>query len=87
MNMKPTPWWKCAILLASLLGVAAGAAQKKDMPKEDVVELPAIGQGLCVANVFQSNMVLQRDKPLSIWGWADPGEEVTVSFAGQQARA
>ena len=57
------------------------------MPKEDVVEVPAIGQGLCVANVFQSNMVLQRDKPLNIWGWAEPGEEVTVSFAGQQAAA
>jgi len=23
-------------------------------------------------------MVLQRDRPLPIWGWADPGEEVTV---------
>ena len=57
------------------------------MPKEDVVEVPAIGQGLCVANVFQSNMVLQRDKPLNIWGWADPGEEVIVSFAGQEVPA
>ena len=28
-------------------------------------------------------MVLQRDKPISIWGWANPGEKVTVSFAGQ----
>jgi len=37
MNMKPMPWLKCVILLASLLGVAAGAAEKKDMPKEDVV--------------------------------------------------
>ena len=57
------------------------------MPKEDVVEVPAIGQCLCVANVLQSNMVLQRDTPLNIWGWADPGEEVTVSFGGQQAPA
>lgn len=57
------------------------------MPKQDVVDVPAIGPGLCVANVFQSNMVLQRDKPLHIWGWADPGEEVAVSFAGQEVRA
>ena len=75
------------MLLAILAVVAAGAAAEKPMPKEDVVEVPAIGQGLCVANVFQSNMVLQRDKPLNIWGWADPGEEVTVSFGGQQAPA
>lgn len=60
-------------------------AQK--MPKEDVIEIPAIGDGLCVSNVFQSNMVLQRDKPISFWGWAKPGEEVTVSFAGQSASA
>ena len=86
MNKRRTSWLKCVMLLAILAVVAAGAAEKKAMPKEDVVEVPAIGQGLCVANVFQSNMVLQRDKPLNIWGWADPGEEVTVSFAGQQAR-
>ena len=57
------------------------------MPREDVVQDPAIGKDLCVSNVFQTNMVLQRDKPLNIWGWAEPGEEVTVSFAGQQAKA
>lgn len=27
-----------------------------------------------------NNMVLQRNKPLQIWGWADKGEKVTVSF-------
>jgi sialate O-acetylesterase len=34
-------------------------------------------------NVIGSDMVLQRDLPVPIWGWADSGEEVTVSFAGQ----
>lgn len=29
--------------------------------------------------------VLQRDKPLTIWGWADEGEKVRVRFAGQEA--
>ncbi|MBT3202577.1 MAG: hypothetical protein HN350_21975 [Phycisphaerales bacterium] len=33
--------------------------------------------------MFQTNMVLQRDKPASVWGWAAPGEKVTVSFSGQ----
>jgi len=28
-------------------------------------------------------MVLQRDKDIKIWGWALPGETVTVSFMGQ----
>lgn len=85
--MKHTLRCATALLLASLGGVAAFAAQERAMPKQDVVDVPAIGSGLCVANVFQSNMVLQRDKPLNIWGWAEPGEEVTVSFVGQEARA
>ncbi len=37
--------------------------------------------------VFSDNMVLQRDKPLKIWGWADPQEAVTISFNGQQVKA
>ena len=31
-------------------------------------------------SVFGSNMVLQSDVPVPVWGWADPGEEVTVRF-------
>ncbi|MCF7956755.1 MAG: sialate O-acetylesterase [Phycisphaerae bacterium] len=57
------------------------------MPLENVVRVAAIGDGLCVSNVFQSNMVIQRNKPINIWGWAAPGEKVTVSFAGQSADA
>lgn len=33
---------------------------------------------------FSDNMVLQRDMPLKIWGWADPDQDVEVSFAGQK---
>src|SRR5215470_12154470 len=36
-------------------------------------------------SVLGSHMVLQRDKPLPVWGWADPGEEVKVEFAGKEA--
>jgi len=31
-------------------------------------------------SVIGSHMVLQRDKPLPIWGTADPGEAVTIQF-------
>ena len=30
--------------------------------------------------IFSSNMVLQRDKPVTIWGWADPGTKVSVQL-------
>ena len=33
--------------------------------------------------VIGSNMVLQRDQPVPIWGWAAANEKVSVSFAGQ----
>lgn len=35
--------------------------------------------------VVGHNMVLQRDMAVPIWGWADPGESVTVRIAGQEA--
>ena len=42
------------------------------------VRLPAL---------FGDGMVLQRDQPLPVWGWADAGEEVTVSFRDQSQTA
>ena len=35
--------------------------------------------------VIGSDMVLQRDVSIPIWGWADAGEEVTVTLNGQAA--
>jgi len=35
--------------------------------------------------IFGDHMVLQRGMPVPVWGWADPGEQVTVSFGGQTA--
>ena len=37
--------------------------------------------------VIGSQMVLQREKPLKIWGWADTGEKVTVECAGSKETA
>lgn len=33
------------------------------------------------------HMMLQRDKPIRIWGWADPEEQVTVLFQQREYRA
>ena len=35
--------------------------------------------------VIGDHMVLQQDKPLPVWGWADPGEEVTVTLGANNA--
>lgn len=37
-------------------------------------------------NLFSDNMVLQQGMKVTVWGWADDGEEVTVSFRGQTVK-
>lgn len=73
----------------ALLAVVAlcGMTLPGQMPKADVIVVPAVGDGLCVSNVFQSNMVLQRDKPIAIWGFAAPGEPIAVTFDGERQTA
>ena len=58
-------------LLAVLISITAASARAD-------VRLPAI---------FSDHMVLQRDALVPVWGWADAGEKVTVSIAGQTKTA
>jgi sialate O-acetylesterase len=37
--------------------------------------------------VFSDHLVLQRNCPIPVWGWAAPGSAVSVTLAGQTARA
>jgi|GEM_PF-3502978 len=34
--------------------------------------------------IFDDNMVLQRNKPISIWGWVIPNENLLSGFTGKQ---
>lgn len=36
--------------------------------------------------VFGSHMVLQREKPLVLWGWAEPNETISVSIGPDESR-
>ena len=58
---KSTLFTVASLLAAAVTGMSNAAAQEKEMPKSDVVDIPAIGKGLCVSNLFQTNMVLQRE--------------------------
>ncbi len=53
---------------------AAGAFVLGQAAVQAEVKLPS---------VFSDHMVLQQGQRLPVWGWADPGEAVTVSVAGQ----
>jgi len=77
------------VLLVAAIASQGPAAEKdtKKMPRRDVIEFPSVGDGLCVHNLFQTNMVLQRDKPIVIWGWGVAGEKVTVTLGDKKQTA
>jgi sialate O-acetylesterase len=58
------------LLCALVFCVASASSARAD------VKLPS---------VIGSHMVLQRDRPLPIWGWANAGEEVTVTLDSGKA--
>jgi sialate O-acetylesterase len=66
----------------SVLAVFAAArlASAADTP-------PAASPVLTLAPLFGDHAVLQRDKPVPVWGHAAPGDSVTVTFHGRTAKA
>ena len=50
-----------------------------------LVVVPATA--LQMGTPFTDGAVLQRGVPVPVWGWAEPGSEMQVSFAGQVKRA
>lgn len=56
--------------------IACAAAVTSVVPAQAEVRLP---------RYFTDNMMLQRDQPVRVWGWADAGEEVRVTIAGKSA--
>ena len=46
-----------------------------------------LSAGVRLPRLVGDHMVLQRERPIPVWGWADPGERITVSFAGKTVTA
>ncbi len=69
--MRTSKAWLFVVVAAWVVGIVAAAAPA-------AVRLPSI---------FGDDMVLQREMPVPVWGWADAGEKVTVKFAGQEKTA
>jgi sialate O-acetylesterase len=62
----------CTLILSLFAWINAVAADKAPLP--------------FVSPMFGDNMVLQRGKPNTIWGWSKPGQEVRVEIAGHTAK-
>src|SRR5437868_3199211 len=72
--MRSNPVRRIAFLIASLLAATLASA----VGARANVTLP---------DVISDSMVLQRGVAVPVWGTADPGEVVTVRFAGQTKKA
>ena len=57
---------RCFALLVVVMSMSISMSARGD------VELPAI---------FSDHMVIQRNQPVKVWGWADPGQEVICRIA------
>jgi len=77
---KRTAFAAIAGMVALFLGSGAYAAEP--LPKN---EASPAGKGFLLHSLFQSNMVVQRAKPIAVWGWSMPGDKITVTFAGKTA--
>jgi sialate O-acetylesterase len=74
-RMRSTAFFRVAMMaIASLPGIC---------PAEE----PAPAGALKLHAIFSSHMVIQRDKPITIWGWAGPGQTVSVQLGGEKAEA
>jgi sialate O-acetylesterase len=64
---------------------APGERGQMANPQLDIDDVSVTRLTCGLADTFSDHMVLQRDKPVPIWGWAKTaGQSVTVNFNGQQ---
>lgn len=67
-----------ALAFAGALALFAGSASATP---QDAPKLPL------VSPIFGDNMVLQRGKPNTIWGWSEPGDSIRVELGENSATA
>ncbi len=75
------------VLCLCAVPLMAAEQPAKPVRGEDLIITPAKAPGLIVHNLFQSGMVLQRGKPIRVWGWSDAGDAITVTLGSASATA
>ncbi len=46
----------------------------------------SVSAQLTMPRLFADHMVLQRDKPIKVWGWTSPKAKLTITFNGETKR-
>lgn len=68
---------------------STGAASSQTTPTQSVPAQAAPAQTannpspLRLPSILSNNAVLQRGRPIHIWGWSNPSENITVAFHNQ----
>jgi sialate O-acetylesterase len=82
---------KVALLTNNTLSTIASSCEKEPMKPRHLclfalllVPQVAVAE-LRMCALFGDSMVVQRDKPIHVWGWTKPGTEVSVEMAGKLA--
>ena len=47
----------------------------------------ALFANIKLAGIFGDDMVLQRNRPIAVWGWGEAGEKLTITFNAQVVQA
>ncbi|MDT8390735.1 MAG: hypothetical protein RRC34_09545 [Lentisphaeria bacterium] len=73
----------------SLLSVGLLLLSHRDAMAAEPLVPAAPGRELAIelGAPFHDNMILQRGMKVPVWGWGEPGVEVSVEFAGQRKAA
>ncbi|HEV2472586.1 MAG TPA: sialate O-acetylesterase [Chthonomonadales bacterium] len=73
-----TTRFSIATLAATMLAAVSLINCRASTPQEPAFEL---------SGLFNNGMVLQRDMPIPVWGWAPSGQKVTARLNGRSASA
>lgn len=74
-------------LLVSVAAIVLLVAMRNRAQAQFPPEPVATNQFPFVSTIFGDDMVLQRGKPDTIWGWSQPGDTVRVQIANHSASA
>ena len=69
------------LIAAGLVLSLSWIVHAQNVPDSSTRHLPL------VSPIFGDNMVLQRGKANTIWGWSNPGDKIQVDIAGKHASA
>ena len=69
---------KRLLFVAAFLATTCSTPSIKDIVKDELNDINPVAGVIKVASVFTDHMVLQRETSAPIWGWAPPGQKITV---------